>query len=223
MSAETHFDLHKLARCALALSSLLLLVLLSSCSSFSGYGPGAGNFDTVIVDAGHGGHDRGARSVSGAHEKFLALDTSRRLAVILRNAGFRVIETRSSDYFVPLGTRTDISNRTSSAIFVSVHYNWARRRAPHGIEIYYYTPRSYRLAANILAETRRAYPTNNRGVKRNNYYVLRNNRRPAVLCELGFVSNPTENSYLQSPAVRQRLAEAIAVGIIAERRGRTPR
>jgi N-acetylmuramoyl-L-alanine amidase len=56
-------------------------------------------------------------------------------------------------------------------------------------------------------------------VKRNNYYVLRNNRRPAVLCELGFLSNPQDNRYAQNAAYRQRLAERIAAGIIAERNG----
>jgi len=205
------------------LSGLLLSALLTSCESTGGYyGQGAGDFDTVIVDAGHGGHDRGARSCFGSPEKSLTLDTARRLSAILRREGFRVIETRRGDYFVPLGTRTAISNRTGRAIFVSVHYNWTTRRGAHGIEIYYYTPRSARLAANVLRETLRAYGTENRGIKRRGFYVLRNNRRPSILCELGFVSNPWDNGSVQSARVRQRLAERIAAGIIAEKNGRRP-
>ncbi len=192
-----------------------VLLLVSGCSN--DFGGGVGNFHTVVVDAGHGGADTGARAVSGSPEKILALDTAQRLAKVLRSRGFRVIETRQSGNFVTLGNRVAISNRASGAIFVSVHYNWARRSRPRGIEIYYDNPRSRALAANILQQTLRAYPASNRGVKRNNYYVLHHNRRPAVLCELGFLTNPTDNRYAQNPAYRQRLAERIADGIAASR------
>lgn len=202
--------------CAVA----LMLVFLVGCAS--DYQSGAGNFNTVIVDAGHGGFDRGARSVTGVPEKDLALDTSRRLAAVLRRNGFNVVETRKSDYFITLGQRVAASNSHGGAIFVSVHYNWSNRRAASGVEIYYHSPRSRRLAANILRQTAKVYPTENRGVKRRGFYVLRNNRRPAVLCELGFLSSPSDNRYLQNPSYRQRLAERIAAGIIAERQGRGP-
>jgi N-acetylmuramoyl-L-alanine amidase len=192
-----------------------MLLLAAGCA---GTPDGVGHFRTVIVDAGHGGSDRGARARSGLQEKHLALDTAKRLARELRARGFQVIETRHDDTFIPLGQRTHIANRTADSIFVSVHYNWARRPGPQGIEIYYYQPRSRPLAQNILQQTLRAYPTANRGVKRNNYFVLRNNRRPAVLCELGFVSNPHDNRYLQNPVYRQRLAERMADGIVASRK-----
>lgn len=204
----------------LALS--LVAVFLSGCESTGGYGSGTGPFHTVIVDAGHGGHDRGARPVFGMPEKALALDTSLRVARLLRAKGYRVIETRSTDVFIPLDRRAEISNRQSGAIFVSIHYNWAPRRAATGLETYYYSPRSRRLAANILREIRSAYPTKDRGVKYARYHVLRNNRKPAVLCELGFLSSPYDNKFVQDPAVRQRLAEKIVAGIIAEQHGRNP-
>lgn len=196
---------------------------LSGCASPGGnYGPGAGHFDTVIVDAGHGGHDSGAKACFGANEKSLTLDTARRLAAVLRGNGLKVVENRTTDTFITLGKRVDASNSRHNAIFVSVHYNWVRRPGAHGIEIYYYTRPSMRLAANILREVIRVYPTDNRGIKQRGFYVLRNNRRPAVLCELGFVSSPSDNRYLQNPATRQRLAERIAAGIIAEKNGRLP-
>jgi len=192
-------------------------LMLSSCSSL--YESGAGNFNTVIVDAGHGAFDTGARAVSGSPEKLLTLDTAERLTRILRRKGFHVVETRPREYFVPLGRRTDISNRTSGSIFVSIHYNSSPRPSARGIEIYYYNARSRRLAGNILRQTLRAYPAVNRGVKRNTYYVLTHNRRPAVLCELGFLTNPQDNRYAQNRSYRQRLAEGIAAGIMAERGG----
>lgn len=208
---------HSLFRFAvIAIAAAVLLLGGTGCSNLGS--DGVGNFHTVIVDAGHGGYDRGARARSGLHEKHLALDTAQRLAKILRSRGFRVIETRQSDYFVTLGNRVATSSRTNGAIFVSIHYNWAPRSYARGIEIYYYNPRSRPLAANILQRTLKVYPTANRGVKRNDYYVLRNNRRPAVLCELGFLSNSQDNRYTQNPAYRQRLAEAIADGITASKR-----
>lgn len=200
----------------------LVATFLASCASSDGYGSGAGHFHTVIVDAGHGGHDRGARPVTGAYEKDLALDTSLRVARILRSKGFKVIETRTGDYFIPLEQRAATSNNQNGSIFVSIHYNWAKRSGAAGMETYYYSYRSKRLAANILKELRGAYPTKNRGVKYARYHVLRNNKRPAVLCELGFLSSSYDNRYVQNASYRQKLAEEIAAGIIAEQRGRNP-
>lgn len=197
--------------------------MLTGCAGGGGfYGPGAGSFHTVVVDAGHGGFDTGARAVSGSREKVLALDTARRLANELRQRGFRVVETRTSDRFIPLSGRSAVSNRIPGSIFVSIHYNWSRRTGARGFEVFYYSSKSRRLAANILKETTRAYPTENRGVKSARFYVLRTNKRPAVLCELGFLSNPQDNRYAQNARYRQRLAERIAAGIAAEAAGRYP-
>ncbi|GAB4172015.1 MAG: hypothetical protein Fur0032_11420 [Terrimicrobiaceae bacterium] len=203
--------------------SIASMAALGGCAGISGpYGQGAGNFHTVVVDAGHGGFDTGARAVYGAREKVLTLDTARRLAKELRKRGFRVVETRTTDRFIALSQRSEVSNQIPGSIFVSVHYNWSRRHGARGIEVFYYTPKSRRLAANILQEACRAYPTENRGVKSARFYVLRTNKRPAVLCELGFLSNPQDNRHAQNERYRQRLAERIAAGIAAESAGRIP-
>ena len=202
---------------ARSLRRAVLVVTCALAGCISPYKQGAGKFDTVIIDAGHGGHDRGGRAISGSPEKVLALDTARRLAAILRTKGFRVIETRTRDAFVSLGSRVASSNSTRNSIFVSIHYNWAPRRGARGVEVYYFSPRSWRLASNILRQATRAYPAGNRGIKRNNFYVLRENRRPAVLCELAFLSNTLDNRNAQSSLNRQRLDEFVEAGIDAER------
>ena len=186
------------------------------------HGPGAGSFSTVVLDAGHGDYDWGAKAVSGEHEKHLALDVVLRMKPLLQQAGYRVILTRERDVFIPLASRVAVSNRLRNAIFVSVHFNMTNRRAVGGIETFYYSLHSRRLARNIQQEILKAYPTNNRGVRTARFHVLRNNIRPSTLLELGFVSNPYDNSYIQNPAIRQRLAELIVRGIIAERHGRSP-
>jgi len=200
----------------------ILLAFFGGCAD-SLHGPGAGSFNTVVLDAGHGGHDRGARARFGKNEKDLCLDTALRMKPLLERAGFRVVMTRNRDVFIPLSRRTSISNNSRNAIFVSIHYNWAKRSGAKGFETFYYTPKSRRLAANIQQEIQRAYPSLNRGVKNARFYVLRNNSRPAALVELGFLSNPDDNAQVQRPEVRQRLAEAVVRGIIEERRGRNPR
>ena len=211
-------------RCAwlCALAAVFLAGCETPSASYRGRLQPAGFFDTVVLDAGHGGHDPGARAVRGSSEKHLALDTSRRIAAILRRSGLRVIETRTSDYFVPLDKRVSTSNRNRNAVFVSVHYNWARRSKAAGVETFFCGPRSSRLAANIQREILRPYGAKDRGVKFRKFYVLKNNKRPAVLVELGFLSNASENNKVQSDSTRQRLAEAVARGILAERSGRTP-
>lgn len=202
------------------LAAGVLGFFLAGCALFYG---GAGRFDTVVLDAGHGGHDRGARALSGMNEKDVALDVAMRMRPLLQRAGFRVVMTRSTDRFIPLSQRAAASNRIGNSIFVSIHFNWARRRGAEGIETYYHSANSRRLAGNIQQEALRSYRATNRGVKSANFYVLRNNRRPAVLVELGFLSNPYDNRHAQDPRVRQRMAEAVVRGIVAERRGRNPR
>ncbi len=156
-------------------------------------------------------------------EKDLALDVTRRMVPLLERAGFHVILTRRSDYFISLDHRVRVAERTRDSVFVSIHFNWARRPGAHGIETYFYAPSSRDLAGNIQQELARATRSPDRGVKKARFYVLRNNRRPAVLVELGFVSNSYENSLIQKPGYRQKLAEAVVRGIIEERRGRNPR
>jgi N-acetylmuramoyl-L-alanine amidase len=175
-------------------------------------------FDTVVIDAGHGGHDRGA-AIGYIFEKHLALDTARRVEQLLRSQGLKVVMTRSTDVFIPLAGRAAVGNRYNNAIFVSVHYNYNRGGSGHGLETYYCHGDSQQLAGYIQAymiqETRLA----NRGVKNANFHVIRNTtRNPAVLVECGFVSNPGERSKMVGGDYRANIAEGIAKGILAFRK-----
>ena len=182
----------------------MLVLLLAASSAFA---------VTVVIDAGHGGHDRGGSPGQRIAEKPYTLDIARRLASALRSRGFRTVMTRSGDYFVPLGQRCAISNSQWSAIFVSIHLNSAPREGASGIETYYYSGSSGPLAAAVHSALVRAAGSPNRGLRRRGYYVLRHNARPAVLCECGFLTNRAEASRLMSASHRQRIANAIAAGI----------
>jgi N-acetylmuramoyl-L-alanine amidase len=180
--------------------------------------PPARNFTTVVVDAGHGGYDRGGIFGQKIPEKPYTLEVAKRLSVYLRKAGFRVVMTRSDDTFIPLPERTRISNVQHNAIFVSIHFNSAVFTGGHGFETYYYAPTAQPLAARIQRRLVQLNPaTENRGVKFRGYYVLRNNNLPAVLAECGFLTNPWEARIVTQRSFLDRLARAIAQAIIEQR------
>lgn len=175
-------------------------------------------FDTVILDAGHGGHDRGA-AVGYVYEKHMALDTTRRVQQLLTSAGLKVVMTRNSDVFIPLSGRSAIGNSRSNAIFVSIHYNYNRSGSGHGIETFHCYNAGYQLAAYIQAYVLKESGLQNRGVKQANFHVIRATKKnPAVLVECGFVSNRSERSAMMSGNYRNQIAEGIAKGIIAYQR-----
>jgi N-acetylmuramoyl-L-alanine amidase len=167
----------------------------------------------VVIDAGHGGFDRGGIPRQQVPEKTMNLDVALRLRALLQASGYRVVMTRDTDVFVPLGTRVAIANQYRDAIFVCIHFNSATRRGASGIETYFYSQESLRLASAIHYYVSGFAPSSNRGVRRRGFFVLRRTRIPSVLVECGFLTNPTEAQYAQSAAYRQRLAEEIARGV----------
>src|SRR6184192_4753807 len=175
---------------------------------------GQTRFTTVVIDPGHGGFDRGGIPGQRVLEKNMTLDVSLRLKPILEKAGYRVIMTRSTDIFVPLGTRVAIANSNPNAIFVCIHFNSATRSGANGIETYFYSTESAPLAASIHSAVVGGAPSENRGVRRRGYFVLRKTAVPAVLIECGFLTNPTEAQYAQTNVYRQQLAQEIARGIL---------
>jgi len=195
----------------------LVLPWFAGCESGIRVKDTSRTFRTVVIDAGHGGHDTGARSRWGGLEKNAALDTALRLDPKLRAAGFNTVLTRRGDYFIPLGQRTRISNGQDNAIFVSLHYNAAKNRSAHGVETFYLSKPSRKIAANIQSAICSLPGVNSRGVKTANFWVLRRNEYPAVLVEGGFFTNPREAARCANPAYREALAGAIAGAIITVR------
>jgi N-acetylmuramoyl-L-alanine amidase len=176
-------------------------------------GGGDGSATTVVIDAGHGGYDRGGIPGQRVSEKDMTLDVAQRLRNILTANGYRVVMTRDSDVFVPLGTRVAIANQYRNAIFVSIHFNSATRSGADGIETYFFTRDSLALASAVHHYVAGGAPSPNRGVRRRGYFVLRRTAIPAVLVECGFLTNPTEANYAQNASYRQKLAEEIAAGV----------
>ena len=171
--------------------------------------------DTVVIDPGHGGHDRGGAPGQRVPEKPYTLDVGLRLAEVLRASGFHVVLTRDADYFVGLRQRCDTANAQQNAVFVSVHFNGAPRTAADGVETYYYSSQSAGLAESVHRRLLQVSGLPDRHVRRRGFFVIRNTRIPAILVEPGFLSNPQSADRIgNSGAYRQQLAQAIARGIM---------
>lgn len=191
---------------------------------------------TVVIDAGHGGHDAGAVS-SWAREKDCNLAVARKVRDKLKKAGLKVVMTRDSDVFLTLGERVAIANRTPNCLFVSIHHN-SGRRAASGIETFTLAPQgttspfartrrrealagnnqdsaNIALATAIHSRAIRSTGAIDRGIQRARFSVLCTITRPAVLFEGGFVSNPKEGRLITNSAYQEKLAESIAQGILS--------
>jgi N-acetylmuramoyl-L-alanine amidase len=167
----------------------------------------------IVVDAGHGGHDTGARG-QRTLEKDVNLDVAQRAAALLSDAGARVLLTRNDDTFIPLDDRPALANTEGADLFISIHSNsTAVRNSCSGTQTYYTTPQSSGLAAAMQTELVSALGLKNGGVRTANFLVTRKSRMPAILIEIAFINNTTEEKLLADPAFRQRTAAAIVNGV----------
>ena len=200
----------------LLVASLLVALLASGNSPAAQRSRTSGSSSspiTVVIDAGHGGHDRGGIPGQRIAEKDMTLDVAQRLRNVLAASGYRVVMTRDSDVFVSLPGRVAIANSYRNAVFVCIHFNATKRMGAGGIETYFYSRDSLSLASAVHYYVVGGAPSANRGVRRRGFYVLRKMNVPAVLVECGFLTNPTEGAYAQTASYRQKLAEEIAAGV----------
>ncbi len=204
------------------LTRLLVFALVCAGAAGKSQGYGPQGFDTVIVDAGHGGYDHGGGPGQRIYESIYTLDTAQRLQRALRSRGFKTVMTRNSDVFVTLRDRVAIGASYRNAVFVSVHYNSGSRLDAHGFETYYYRTDSFGLASRLHAAQLSSLDTEDRHVRRDPFYVLRNPSTPAVLCEGGFLTNPQEANSIMSSAYRERWAQNIANALVEQRRNGDP-
>ncbi|MCP5556415.1 MAG: N-acetylmuramoyl-L-alanine amidase [Verrucomicrobiaceae bacterium] len=177
---------------------------------------GSLSFSTVVVDAGHGGADGGS-VWNGLIEKKLCLDVALRLERILKAKGLRVVMTRRTDATMELSDRAKIANKWRNAVFVSIHFNANRNRSVSGLQTFYRSSRGRMLASPVQRAMDRDLTGINRGIAIANFKVLRETIMPAILIEAGFISNRTEASRCGSATHRQKIAQAIASGILAAR------
>lgn len=196
----------------------------------------------LVIDPGHGGENAGTRSVLGGHyEKEFTLDWALRLQNIAQSRGWQVYLTRSNDTDLALSNRVAFAAAHKAALFLSLHFNSAGQdTAEAGVETYCLTPAGMpsSLTRGFADELTQTFPNNafdaqnlllalsvhrallqvnghlDRGIRRARFLgVLRNQERPAILIEGGYLSNPAEARLISDPGYRQKLAQAVARGI----------
>jgi N-acetylmuramoyl-L-alanine amidase len=220
---------------------------------------------TMVLDAGHGGHDSGATGPTGLMEKELVLDVTRRVAkLVAEQLGIKVLLSRDGDHFVTLRDRTSYANRAQADVFVSIHANAHREAASEGVETYFlsseatdnaarqvaalensvvqlekpaaggradvvktilwdlaqseFQEESSRLAEIVQDSMTRSLRIASRGVKQAGFYVLGGAAMPAILIEIGFVTNPQEERKLRASRYRDEIARAITAGLAEYKR-----
>ncbi|MCM1265454.1 MAG: N-acetylmuramoyl-L-alanine amidase [Candidatus Gastranaerophilales bacterium] len=172
------------------------------------------NNHIIVIDAGHGGKDCGALR-DGILEKDITLDVSDRLQSILQKKGYKVYMTRTNDTYITLEDRVIFTENINPAAFISVHVNSCNMESPKGIETHYYNDNSLELANCVHTKlTKKISNTSNRGLLKSRFYVIKNTTVPAILVEIGFISNTSERNELTTPQRKQATAEGIAEGII---------
>lgn len=196
----------------------------------------------ICLDAGHGGKDPGNRS-QGRQEKDYTLRLAAELRAQLQKAGFKVVFTRTSDRFIELSTRADIARRQGADLFISLHFNGSSSGEARGSEVFCMTPvgaastnargegagsgsypgnrnnsKNLLLAYQIQKSLVRNLNSEDRGVRRARFEVLREATMPAALIEAGFLSHPTEGKKILTEEYRRQMARAITEGIQSYKR-----
>lgn len=204
---------------------------------------GSPGLPVVVIDAGHGGRDEGAKG-NGLVEKTLTLDLAKRVQRQLATFGFPTVMTRSEDTFVSLPQRAAEANRYNDVLFISIHFNHSTFRGVSGVETFYESDKVPPEAAwtwigffnkpdtsrCVSGETLAGYlqtslvtytAASNRGIKARDLYVVRHVRGAAVLIEGGFLSNKLDARLLSNPAYLNRLADAVVEGVMTYAQERT--
>ncbi|MFW2488066.1 N-acetylmuramoyl-L-alanine amidase family protein [Clostridium chromiireducens] len=177
---------------------------------------------TIVIDPGHGGYDPGSIGVKGTIEKNTTLSISLKLGAILEKKGFNIIYTRESDNVTwpsdnkkDLAARADIANEASADIFISIHLNTFHMEEVRGTETYYnkVSTEGKEIAELIQNQIVKEVKSNDRGAQPGSFSVLRKVTAPAVLIELGYISNKSEESLLNSISYQNKMSQAIANGV----------
>ena len=183
----------------------------------------------VVVDAGHGGTDPGKVGVDGSLEKDINLAVAERLKTYLEQDDVKVIMTRETDTglysetdsrkkMADMKKRCEIIEESGADLVVSIHQNSYQDAQIHGAQVFYYShsEEGKRMAEVMQKALLKADEENTRQAKANDtYYLLKRTEVPTIIVECGFLSTPEEAAKLVSPKYQEKLAEAIAEGILA--------
>jgi N-acetylmuramoyl-L-alanine amidase len=174
---------------------------------------------TIVLDAGHGGIDNGT-SYKDMYEKYLTFKIVKYAEAYLKDKGCKVVLTRNEDKLIPLKKIGEKVNEANADAFISIHINSINDITFKGITTYYYDAKGYqkdermKLAQIIEKEAIKDDGWENKGIRRENFAVLRYSKIPCVLVECGFITNEEDREKLSKEDALKRLAENISNGTI---------
>ncbi len=174
---------------------------------------------TVVVDAGHGGSEKGAIGCLGQEEKDINLKIALELAEKLKQLGANVVMTRECDGFVSLNDRVDIAKNNDANIFVSIHLNSIgdipmNIHKNKGTSVYYFNPNSKKLAETVEKSVTKSAGTKKDGVKTASFAVIRPYNYVGILVETAYMTNPCDSVLYNSENFASNVAQGIAEGIL---------
>lgn len=168
---------------------------------------------TILIDPGHGGRDNGTTGLKGTLEKKMTLQTGQLLYNKLKTAGANVILTRNNDSYLSLASRVSMSHYHQADAFISIHYDSSLDPTAKGMTTYYYSSNQKALASSVHRSTSEYSKLKDRGVRFGDYHVIRENKQNAILLELGYLSNPTEEFILNTNVFQEQVTSGILQGI----------
>ena len=174
----------------------------------------------IIVDAGHGGHDPGGSNIDGASEKEFALVMARDIQRAGEAKNIQVILTRTDDKAMALEERLSLAARYPATAFISIHANYDGKTAiTSGIECVVSEKNSRfhdseRLAGKLVKEFQTLKGISLNGIKKSDFYVLSQNRVPAILLELGYFSNKADHAYMNDEKNQRQISESIIAAVV---------
>lgn len=195
-------------------SKLIVVDLNAQSSGDTATQPGNNGRKLVVLDAGHGAKDSGAIGVTGKLEKNFNLAVILKAAELLKKENkVDVVLTRSDDTFLELKDRAGMANNLKADLFISVHANSSNSAAASGSETYYQRDSSIPFAKVMHKYLVQATGLSDRGVRYGNFHVIRETTMPAVLLEVGYLSNKGDEAKLFTEALQNKVAAGIVSGI----------
>lgn len=166
----------------------------------------------VFIDAGHGGKDNGSTH-NGYFEDAINLQIAQKLEDKLIDEGIKVEMSRDDDSYISLSKRAIKSNNSDADMFISIHQNASLNKNANGIETYYMGAKNKDLATTIHKSVVNYTNANDRNIKTKNLQVLRDNQKPSILLECGFISNSSEGYKLSTDEYQDKVVDGIVDGI----------
>lgn len=172
---------------------------------------------TIVVDPGHGGYNPGALGVDGSREEDNVLAIGLILRDLLVAAGARVLMTRATDVEPSLVQRVSLANTNRASFYIAIHNNsYEKDPSASGVMTFsrYSDPNSRKASDVLMEELQQQTHMTNKGIEQASFYVIRATTMPAVLAEIGFMTNWSDVRILKTASFRRSAAEGLYNGIV---------